>query len=324
MDGVICNRTQRIRDRSGQFVALMQQSGSDGAGCALLLRRSHHRRLGDSGRFAGADAARPPFADAGVDFIPCNHTLPSIREDRRGPAEIARCPRHDETAMIDTHRGTGTGYPVPPGPGERTPHMTDTAPAGPPPAPAPTRAAPGIDRIDLRDLPFESPRAPGGVRLQVAAAVPVPGRARHARPPARGRPLQDRPHPDPGDGLRRERPVRGRMAAGGHLPPGGDGRGEAPGGAGGGVSRRAVPPTRRSRNQTPVANLGTARPLGTRRSQDAPLPGIRHQGAGRRTILRRFVEFPPFMLAPVSFDVLYAEAKKRRREAARSSAAQAT
>jgi len=27
-----------------------------------------------------------------------------------------------------------------------------------------------------------------------------------------------------------------------------------------------------------------------RRSQDAPLPGIRHQGAGRRTILRRFVE----------------------------------
>ena len=117
--------------------------------------------LGASGRFAGADAARLPFADAGFDFIPCNHTLPSIREDRRGPAEIARCPRHDEVAMIDTHRGTGTGYPVPPGPGERTPHMTDTAPAGPPPAPAPIRAAPGIDRIDLRDLSFESPRAPG-------------------------------------------------------------------------------------------------------------------------------------------------------------------
>ena len=39
--------------------------------------------------------------------------------------------------------------------------MTDTAPAGPPPAPAPIRAAPGIDRIDLRDLSFESPREPG-------------------------------------------------------------------------------------------------------------------------------------------------------------------
>ncbi len=52
------------------------------------------------------------------------------------------------------------------------------------------------------------------------------------------------------------------------------------------------PPTRHRRNQTQVANLGSARPSGradprTRRSRES---GIKEPAAGRRTILRRFVE----------------------------------
>ena len=39
--------------------------------------------------------------------------------------------------------------------------MTDSAPAGPPAPPAPVRTDLRIDRIYLRDLSFESPRAPG-------------------------------------------------------------------------------------------------------------------------------------------------------------------
>ena len=72
-----------------------------------VRRRRHHRRLGASGRFAAASAARLPFADASFDFILCNNTLPYVCEDRRALAEIARCLGRDGLAMIDTHRGPG-------------------------------------------------------------------------------------------------------------------------------------------------------------------------------------------------------------------------
>ena len=78
--------------------------------CVAIDRRrqGHHRRLGASGRFVGADAAKLPFADSIFDVILCNNTLPYIREDRCALAEIARCLKPDGLAMIDTHRGPGT------------------------------------------------------------------------------------------------------------------------------------------------------------------------------------------------------------------------
>lgn len=72
-----------------------------------LRRRHYHRRLGASGRFVAADAAKLGFADASFDFILCNNTLPYVREDRRAFDEITRCLKREGLAMIDTHYGAG-------------------------------------------------------------------------------------------------------------------------------------------------------------------------------------------------------------------------
>ena len=158
--------------------------------------------------------------------------------------------------------------------------MTDSAPTGPPVSSAPVRADLGIDRIYLRDLSFESPRAPGvfASEWQPQFRVELDTRAN----------LLD-------DGRFEVTLTLTLEAASGESTLFVVELQQA------GIFRLEGMDEERRREA-----LGVACP-------DALFP------YARETVDTLLVKgtFPPFMLAPVNFETLYAEARKRR-EAARA------
>ena len=164
--------------------------------------------------------------------------------------------------------------------------MTDTAPAGTPASPAPVRTDLRIDRIYLRDLSFESPRAPlvFASEWQPQFQVELDTRAN---------PLED-----------------GRFEVVLTLTLE----------ASSGESTLFVVELQ----QAGIFRLEGMDEEGRREALGVACPEVLFPYA-RETVDALLVKgtFPPFMLAPVNFDSLYAEAKKRR-EAAQAAAAQAT
>ena len=162
--------------------------------------------------------------------------------------------------------------------------MADSAPAGPPapPAPpaAPVRADPGIDRIYLRDLSFESPRAPGVFASEWKPQFRI-------ELDTRANPLED-----------------GRFEVILTLTL------EATSGE----SALFVVELQ----QAGIFRIETTDEERRREALGVACPDVLFPYA-RETVDALLVKgtFPPFMLAPVNFDALYAEAKKRR-EAARA------
>ena len=164
---------------------------------------------------------------------------------------------------------------------EGTPHMADSAPAGPPaPSAAPIRTDPRIDRIYLRDLSFESPRAPGVFASEWKPQFRV-------ELDTRANPLED-----------------GRFEVVLTLNL------EATSGENtlfvvelqqAGIFRIEATDEEKRREVLGVACPEVLFPYARETVDALLLKGT----------------FPPFMLAPVNFDTLYAEAKKRR-EAARA------
>ena len=156
--------------------------------------------------------------------------------------------------------------------------MTDSSPTGPPASSTPVRTDLGIDRIYLRDLSFESPRAPGVFASEWRPQFRV-------ELDTRANPLED-----------------GRFEVVLTLTL------EAASGEStlfvvelqqAGIFRLEGMDEERRREA-----LGVACP-------DALFP------YARETVDTLLVKgtFPPFMLAPVSFETLYAEARKRREAA---------
>lgn len=164
--------------------------------------------------------------------------------------------------------------------------MTDTAPAGTPASPAPVRTDLRIDRIYLRDLSFESPRAP-----RVFASEWQP--QFRVELDTRANPLED-----------------GRFEVVLTLTLE----------ASSGESALFVVELQ----QAGIFRLEGMDEEGRREALGVACPEVLFPYA-RETVDALLVKgtFPPFMLAPVNFDSLYAEAKKRR-EAAQAAAAQAT
>ena len=156
--------------------------------------------------------------------------------------------------------------------------MTDSAPTGPPVSSAPVRADLGIDRIYLRDLSFESPRAPGvfASEWQPQFRVELDTRAN----------LLD-------DGRFEVTLTLTLEAAAGESTLFVVELQQA------GIFRLEGMDEERRREA-----LGVACP-------DALFP------YARETVDTLLVKgtFPPFMLAPVNFETLYAEARKRREAA---------
>lgn len=174
--------------------------------------------------------------------------------------------------------GTGT-EPGGRSPGQGTnPNMDEATPSGSPAPSAPVRAGLGIDRIYLRDLSFESPRAPGAFASEWKPQFRIELNTRADRL---------------GDG-RFEVVLMLNLEA-----------------KSGDDTLFMV-----ELQQAGVFRIEAADEEERRETLGVACPEILFPYA-RETVDTLLVKgtFPPFMLAPVSFDALYAEARKRREEA---------
>ena len=156
--------------------------------------------------------------------------------------------------------------------------MAESMPSGPPAPPAPVRAHLRIDRIYIRDLSFESPQAPGVFALEWRPQVQIELNTRSNR-------LDD-----------------GRFEV---------------------VLTLNVEAKSDDRTllmvelqQAGIFHLDGMDEETRRKALGVKCPEVLFPYA-RATVDSLLVKgtFPPFMLAPVDFGALYAEAKKRREEA---------
>ena len=156
--------------------------------------------------------------------------------------------------------------------------MDETTPSGPPAPPAPVRAGLRIDRIYLRDLSFESPQAPGVFASEWRPQFQIELNTRAA-------PLDD---------------GRFEVVLMLNLE------------AKSGESTLFMVELQ----QAGIFHLEAADEEERRRMLGIACPDALFPYA-RETLDTLLVKgtFPPFMLAPVNFDTLYAEAKKRRESA---------
>lgn len=156
--------------------------------------------------------------------------------------------------------------------------MDEATPSGAPAPPAPVRAGLGIDRIYLRDLSFESPRAPGAFASEWNPQFRIELNTRADRL---------------GDG-RFEVVLMLNLEA-----------------KSGDDTLFMV-----ELQQAGIFRIEAADEEERREALGVACPEVLFPYA-RETLDTLLVKgtFPPFMLAPVSFDTLYAEAKKRHEDA---------
>ena len=161
---------------------------------------------------------------------------------------------------------------------ETNPNMDEATPSGAPAPPAPARAGFGIDRIYLRDLSFESPRAPGAFASEWNPQFRIELNTRADRL---------------GDG-RFEVVLMLNLEA-----------------KSGDDTLFMV-----ELQQAGIFRIEAADDEERREALGVACPEVLFPYA-RETLDTLLVKgtFPPFMLAPVSFDTLYAEAKKRHEDA---------
>ena len=156
--------------------------------------------------------------------------------------------------------------------------MDETTPSGPPAPPAPVRAGLGIDRIYLRDLSFESPQAPGVFASEWRPQFQIELNTRANR-------LED---------------GRFEVVLMLNLE------------AKSGESTMFMVELQ----QAGIFRIEETDEEQRREALGKACPDVLFPYA-RETVDTLLVKgtFPPFMLAPVNFDTLYAEAKKRRESA---------